>query len=1041
MPREMSAGAIAKVAQQYGHEPIVILEIEWVPGGQRFIYADRDVGTVDEGVKGRIQELSGLDAIVQVSNGADSQEISVKLRDHDFEVKTIMDTNDVHKRPCWVYQWFEGLDLSDKFLIFKGDISSPIVWNEGDRTVSFSVITKIEDAEVGFSIDEGNFYSPPEDLVGKPWPLCFGTCINVPALKAKSILEGTLARGVGIKDPTLAARLSVAEVLVCPWAQDGYVSVPSGGVISVPVTVPRFCWDEGCRKAKCELKESLALQLEEQEALEFDTFTVYGGENFPQNKKITLDINGGKFRGIMSGETFTVTSRRHPDVAANGDLQDEDGRGRREIQSRCPGINDPTQPRWTNIHQIQLARQNLRFAMPDGLGGVNFTSVLATLEIESNATDQGGCFPVIPPGLAELERSKNTSELSRVTHNYQSSIPSLSFFWANPGSKVTLDSFKETIYIANILPSTIHRVAAVRNVEGLGDRLLTVPTSFYTSRVVDYNGYMVTEVVMDRPLSSRNKGWTDDVYITLTSSVGPNTVDIIEWIIETYTDYDIDSTSFDYVRTAIDNYPSHFPLLDRRNLIDLLQDIAFQARCALWLKNDTFYIKYLAEEPTADDTMTVSDFEQNSLEIFHTETEDLVTKYTVEWQEDYYLQDPNKVILRHNVKKYGTHEETRNFFIYNIYQLVVKSATFWLIRKANTWRKIKFRTALNKLKLENLDCAEITYTHLGDGPIKCICEKASFDSDNKRLEFEFWTPIKSGTRVPYDFAFPADVDENAIWPTEDETTRGFAGSGRLPNFSVIAPADHPLNREQESLVSVGGDLRCADGSESTLEKGCRADHGDKKPSDTGDTKPEPKVKTGEDADLDTDPTDPFKGWVQNQFAQFDSSKGGSDKVAQQTNQNQQDDGGVNEGEDEDLPRTCEGNCTVGVRKKYGIPSLIHHLPSETPYFDATPGAQGVIVFIDETRTECHLFNSLTQAIAYRDAAQAEINALSNYNYTVGQEDLWQTSLTATNLGLDTDEFLEDGETPNPNYNQPCDEPALEDFEKVGFTETFVDEDE
>ena len=181
--------------------------------------------------------------------------------------------------------------------------------------------------------------------------------------------------------------------------------------------------------------------------------------------------------------------------------------------------------------------------------------------------------------------------------------------------------------------------------------------------------------------------------------------------------------------------------------------------------------------------------------------------------------------------------------------------------------------------------------------------------------------------------------------------------------------------------------------------------------------------------------------MQNQFAQFDSSKGGSDKVAQQTNQNQQDDGGVNEGEDEDLPRTCEGNCTVGVRKKYGIPSLIHHLPSETPYFDATPGAQGVIVFIDETRTECHLFNSLTQAIAYRDAAQAEINALSNYNYTVGQEDLWQTSLTATNLGLDTDEFLEDGETPNPNYNQPCDEPALEDFEKVGFTETFVDEDE
>lgn len=1034
MPRTMSAGAIAKAAQQYGHEPIVILEIEWVEGGQKYIYADRDA---PGGVRGRIQEISGLDAVVQVSNGADSQEISVKLRDHDGEIKTIIDNNDIHKRPCWVYQWFDGLDLADKFLIFKGDISSPMVWNEGDRTMSFSVITKIEDAEVGFSIDEGNFYSPPQDLVGKPWPLVFGTCINVPSLRAKSILEGTLGRGVGIKDPTLQARYEVAKKLVCPWQQDGYVTISSGGPVPVPVTVPRFCWDESCRKAKCELKESLALQLEEQGNYEFDTITVYGGESFPQNKEITLDINGGKFHGVMSGETFTIEWRRHPDIAANGDLIDEQGKHRREVESRCPGVDDPTQPRWTNINDIRQALDRIRLI---GRTDISKIYTLATLDIEANQTDFGGCSPVIPPGFSELERSQTISELSRITHNYQGSIPSLNFFWANAGSKVTLDSFKETIYIANILPSTIHRVAAIRNVEGVGDRLLTVPSSYYTTRVVDYNGYMVTEIVFDRPLSSYNKGWNDDIYVTLTSSVGPNTVDILEWLIETYTSYSVDATSFNYVRTAIDNYPSHFPLLDRRSIIELLQDIAYQSRCALWLKNDTFYIRYLAEEPTADDTMVISDMEQNTLELYHTETEDLVTKYVVEWQEDYAREQPNKVILRHNVKKYGTHEETRNFFIYNIYQLVVKSATFWLIRKANTWRKVRFRTALNKLKLENLDCAEITLDHLADVPVKCICEKASFDSDNKRLEFEFWTPVRSGERTPYDFAFPADVDAQDLWPTEDEKQRGFAGSGTEPNFSVVVPKDHPLSREQGPLISVSGDLRCSDGSQSTLEDGCRADHGDKKPSDTGDTKPEPKLPSGEDADTDTDPTDSFSNTQYNSYFKDNSTNGQGDKNAITNNQTQQDNGGVNEGTDDDLPETCSGNCTIAVNIEYGIPTLIHRHPSETPYFGAEDGDVGVLVFYNPTRFECHLFNSMTMAQAFLASKKAEETALDDYNYTVGQEDLINVSLSAPNLGIDNDEFLDDGETPNPNYGQPCDEPAEADQQKVGYTNTPVEDD-
>jgi len=75
---------------------------------------------------------------------------------------------------------------------------------------------------------------------------------------------------------------------------------------------------------------------------------------------------------------------------------------------------------------------------------------------------------------------------------------------------------------------------------------------------------------------------------------------------------------------------------------------------------------------------------------------------------------------------------------------------------------------------------------------------------------------------------------------------------------------------------------------------------------------------------------------------------------------------------------------------------------------------------------------MTAAIASRDAQAAVIAQLSNYNYVVGTEQIWQVSLSAPDLGTDTNEFLDDG-TPNPNFNQPCEEPGTEDQAQTGFT--------
>lgn len=363
-------------------------------------------------------------------------------------------------------------------------------------------------------------------------------------------------------------------------------------------------------------------------------------------------------------------------------------------------------------------------------------------------------------------------------------FPTSSFKWINAGSEVVYAYDEEVIYIANILPSDVKCVTAYRTLDNGQRLLLVVPADYYTIRTTDYTAYQVVEIVMTRALSLQGDGWEDEIFVTMDSSVGPNTVDIMQWLIETYTEFDIDSTSFTSVRAAIDNYPSSFAFSDRKNILTALDEISFQSRCALYLRDNTFFIKYLSADPTTIDTITEDHINQNSLQITSTTTEDLVTKFVVTWNDDYAL--PSKLlILRNNINRYGTQSQEYNFYIYNMYQLVEKSAIFWLIRKSNTWRRMIFKTPLVKMALESFDDVLFTVPDMADADFKGQIEKATFDSVANQMSFEVWTPLLAGTREGYPWAYPATVDPGQLWPPDIEAQ----GLG----FEVVAPVGHPLS--------------------------------------------------------------------------------------------------------------------------------------------------------------------------------------------------------------------------------------------------------
>jgi hypothetical protein len=287
-----------------------------------------------------------------------------------------------------------------------------------------------------------------------------------------------------------------------------------------------------------------------------------------------------------------------------------------------------------------------------------------------------------------------------------------------------------------------------------------------------------------------------------------------------------------------------FKVPGRMNLFDLLQQMAFWNRCAMSFRNDVFHLTYLSDEPLQDGSIIESDVAKSSMEITHSNSDDLVTKFIAEWKPRCSLEDPYKYVLRYNVRRYGTQEETFDCFVFRHQTLVDKSAKFWLLRMANTWRKVKVTVPVSKLALESLDGVWITLPDVGDGVIKCRVETAVYDSANNTINMTLWTPIRSGSRIPYDFAYPAAISTSLLHPTKDDLQFGNAG-GSGPGVDVTPPGQHVLGGGGSSLPQgFGFDQSNPCGNISTNNLGgpslafrCRPDMGDSQPSDIDDQKP------------------------------------------------------------------------------------------------------------------------------------------------------------------------------------------------------------
>ncbi len=710
--RNISPASLATLAQGQGIEPINLVQIYW--NRSTYIwYADRKFEHL--GITGRLLELSNLENVINITGSSNTESISIKLDDSDNTIKNIFNQNDIHKSKVYVFQWFAELPTSEAFIIFEGEISTPIIWKEGERTISFDVLSNIHDSEVGFSAEEGDFEYIPPNLVGAAWPLPFGTVLRVPCLQLNELDDSisssdSSTSGDGFDTGASTSNLMDSYNKAFESANDcrqkaAYCFAQASnarnrGIPSQQIFVlPSVAGSEEQSATTTADQYSLSAQEYLDQALEYErqmqtilnqqveeansnSIEVENGNEFPQGELTTITINGVNYTGVFSGDTFVVAGDSNPFIGQN-------------------------------IGPLTVADQ-----------------IVAT--------------------------------------EYANQQAAQTFFYQIEAA--TDDDANRSLYyiVSLFFVSNIFVHAKYDGVTAL------VPSTYYQLSYVNFGSIQATYLIVPEALSLIDSKWSDEIFCSFTSPVGPNVVDILIWLIHQYTDKTYDPTTFNVVRNQVNEYPANFVIDTRTNVLEVLKDIAFQARCSIWQKQGVFYLMCLAYPSAPIDTITEADIEFGTMEISCTESEDLVTKYEATYKLYWNESSDYRIIWRFNIAKYGLLEKSDSFYIYNNTQLAERASLFWFIRYCNTWKKLKFSTFLTKLKLETFDTVLLNFSNpwVSWAPTIAIVESCIFNSADNRIELDLWLPIRFGEMTPYPFGLPGNIDPTLIFPLEFEESSG-----------------------------------------------------------------------------------------------------------------------------------------------------------------------------------------------------------------------------------------------------------------------------
>lgn len=781
--REFSEPIRRTLRQKTGLNTTVIIGVKWVDDLE--VYYS---GVPFTGAQQTLLEVTGLETTTSVSGNGASQSVTITLSDSDGYLRQVLDNIDIHKRPANVYLGFDDIPVSQSVPLIQGEVNSEMIWDERARTLRFTILNKIEGRLFGFAVEDGLFQKVDDSERTTPWPFRFGETCMYPAIRIRNGVKGLLRLGQGVLDPTLDAKICQARQIQCPLIEDPLVTEEEPSNESNP-TLARNAW--------------------EQNNVPGTDLPFANGPNTPFGVRLSNPVNG-------AGRS-AATGRFNP--ANNRPLIRDRECERAKFQTLCQLLRDRAnqlvyvndvlfitngedfpQDRLTQIRIDDVIYTGTFTGGEAGLFTIQSTNRLDTPTENVDCTNvrpyQQGYKEATEPepdSLEDCERSTQVYSLKPIGGAGEAwrrldTLANSEFKWLPSGSEVYLDETSTEVHIVSLVPGTVLTVAAYRT---FGDtrQLTELPTDYYQVVETDYGDLTAVEIFLERPLDSYpEEDWDDQIYVTFESDIGPNPVDVIQWIVERYTDFTVDAANFAAVKTLLTDYPCNYYHDTKVNVLQVLSQIAFEARCALTITDNVVKLTYLPKEPDAVKTLTTADVVAGSFKMKLSRTEELVTDYTVQWQPwGAPMLDSNiaerRFTVQRNVEKYGFFGREQTYNTINNEDQALKTATFWSIRDSNTWRRISFETTLEHMDLELFDCVQFNIDPTFPN-VKVIIQSQRVNVDQGTITFEAWTPILSGTTEEYFFAWPA------AQPLEPYPSNNF--DVELPQIQVTPPVGHPL---------------------------------------------------------------------------------------------------------------------------------------------------------------------------------------------------------------------------------------------------------
>ena len=847
MVKSFTATHLAETLEQRGSEPIIIVRIEWDHIATTY-YSSRPATMGGGSCTEAIISMSPLTYQERDDGLGVIGSINFVMDDTTGHFKARYGNETFEKVICTVYHSYAGFNHDvDAEELFKGKIGGGITWIEGSRLFNMTVEDNVFTDEVGYTLEEddalitGTIF---RGSYGKDLPLCFGDVVRVPAIKLHGGAVGKIKDVIDFEDyfdldatnpEVLSLRINNgagynADDTALTVDSADNVTVTTGSWMKMDATNEYYFITAvtGSPTTAIEIRPGLEFDIDDN-----DTFTVYpmnsfsveDGELFPQDSIISISIAGILFKGIMHEDRFyceknlptmptettdnvnaayyenvaflvrSVTSdaanKRVAWITANTDLSGKFcyikkgskyfiNKCIKQVGTKCWFLYDWEDP----VARATALLVDDTYMLVEACGEVPTRWTLADFYFASDLS-------LVPD---EVDPTIGTIQIKFKTYEKDS--------WElEKNMKVYEITVANTVYIPNILPSTsVCEVYGHREVKVDGEAaneikktiFTAVPSSHYTVQLAkDYGvGDDWTGIEFTTPLEARlGEGWIGDVYISLTSSEGPNSIDIIKWFIDTYTSYTMSAADFSSEEPKLEPYPANFMLTTRESAMKLISEIAWQSRCALWLRNDLVYVKYLSKRPETTYDITPTNTELQTMACATTPIVDVKTEITATWVEDYSLEhrnDEKKKAHRltknelinelkyiNNTDEYGVQKEEINFWIYNNESCVKRSLFYWGYRKSNVWRIITTSNFLELLRNDVYDFSNYIIGEFSPYAIRGIITNIKHDVIEQRIGIESILASKPGdvfiaTTDPVedsdfwtgDPAFPCNINDN-----------------------------------------------------------------------------------------------------------------------------------------------------------------------------------------------------------------------------------------------------------------------------------------